>query len=71
MVERGGRNDGVDANELNEYRRRLEELRSFLASLGALFELVLRFGDSGIGKLTRLLSAPAKARSTKQTRTKR
>ena len=71
MVERGGRSDGVDADEVKEYRRRLEELRSFLATTGALFELVLRFGDTGIGKLTRLLSAPAKARSAKLTRAKR
>jgi hypothetical protein len=53
-----GRN-GANDDEIRDYRRRLEELRSFLATMGALFELVLRFGDSGIGRLTRLMAAPA------------
>ncbi len=53
-----GRN-GANDEEIKEYRRRLEELRSFLATMGALFELVLRFGDSGVGKLTRLLATPS------------
>jgi len=49
----------TDPKDIKEYRRRLDELRNFLATMGTLFELVVRFGDAGIGKLTRLLSAPA------------
>jgi DNA-binding transcriptional regulator GbsR (MarR family) len=54
-----GDGNKADGEEIKEFRRRLEELRSFLATMGALFELVLRFGDSGVGKLTRMLAAPA------------
>ncbi|MCH7873161.1 MAG: ArsR family transcriptional regulator [Planctomycetes bacterium] len=57
MVERGGRSEGLDSDEVKEYRRRMEELRNFLATMSALFELVIRFGDTGIGKITKLLSA--------------
>jgi DNA-binding transcriptional regulator GbsR (MarR family) len=53
----------ADPKDIKEYRRRLDELRNFLATMGTLFELVVRFGDAGIGKLTRLLSAPAGRRT--------
>ena len=72
MVEGG---EGGDGEQVKDYRRRLEELRNFLVTMGALFELVVRFGDHGMGKLTRLLSAPVaktiRGRSAKQSRTKR
>lgn len=49
----------ADPKDIKEYRRRLDELRNFLTTMGTLFELVVRFGGAGIGKLTHLLSAPA------------
>lgn len=49
-----------DPADIREYRRRLADLRNFLTTMGALFELVVKFGDDGIGRLTRLL-APGRA----------
>ncbi|MBU0640940.1 MAG: MarR family transcriptional regulator [Planctomycetes bacterium] len=51
--------DAADPAETADYRRRLDELRDFLSAMGTLFELALRYGDSGIGKLTRQLVKPA------------
>ena len=53
----------ADPKDIKEYRRRLDELRNFLTTMGTLFELVVRFGDAGIGKLTRLLSAPTRRKT--------
>jgi hypothetical protein len=41
---------------MKEYRRRLDELRSFLTAMGTLFELVVKYGGGGVERLTRLLS---------------
>ncbi len=40
-----------DAQEAEVFLRRLTDLRRFLATMGALFELVLEFGDEGISRL--------------------
>jgi len=49
---------GSDEREdIKEFRRRVEELRGFLATMGSLFELVLEFGGEGIEKLSQLMGA--------------
>lgn len=62
-----GRLDEADAEDVKEFRRRLEELRGFLSTMGTLFELVLHFGGGRVGDLTRLMTKAAgrrgKARS--------
>lgn len=47
--------DPIDPAEIREFRRRLDEFRDFLTTMGALFELVLKFGNKGIGRLTRMM----------------
>lgn len=48
--------------ELNEYRRRLDDLKSFLSTMSTLFELVLTYNSSGLETLARQLTAePADA----------
>lgn len=62
----------VDPADVKEYCRRLDELRDFLSTMGSLFELVLKFGSGGIGKLTRALTpAVKKASRGKSTKTSR
>ncbi|MFQ5806270.1 MAG: GbsR/MarR family transcriptional regulator [Phycisphaerae bacterium] len=56
---------GPDTEDVREFRRRIEELRRFLATMGTLFELVLEFGGEGIEKLTSLLAPPGEAPKTK------
>jgi HTH-type transcriptional regulator, glycine betaine synthesis regulator len=46
---------GAQAAEVAEFRGRLDELRNFLATMGALFELVLRFGSAGVAQFSTLL----------------
>jgi len=41
------------------FLRRLDELRGFLTTMGALFELALRFGPRGLAQLTPLLNIQA------------
>lgn len=41
--------------EIEEYRRRLDELRNFLATMGTLFEMVLQFGDDGLRQVHALI----------------
>ncbi len=43
--------DDPQAREAETFLQRLTDLRRFLATMGALFELVLEFGDEGIRKL--------------------
>jgi HTH-type transcriptional regulator, glycine betaine synthesis regulator len=50
---------GDPANAAREFRTRLHELREFLTTMGALFELALRFGKSGIAQLGPLLNVSA------------
>jgi len=45
--------DGSAAEDIREFRRRVESLRHFLASMGKLFELVLNYGPRGIESLAR------------------
>jgi DNA-binding transcriptional regulator GbsR (MarR family) len=59
------RPENSDAEDVREFRRRIEELRAFLAAVGTLFELVLEFGSDGIGRLGELLSPPATDTATK------
>ncbi len=60
-----GKAAGPDTEDIREFRRRIEELRRFLATMGALFELVLEFGGEGIEKLSSLLAPPGKASKSK------
>ncbi len=39
------------AEDTREFRRRMEELRGFLSTMGSLFELVLNLRDSGVEQL--------------------
>jgi DNA-binding transcriptional regulator GbsR (MarR family) len=54
----GAKANGAEKEDIQEFRRRIEELRHFLATMGTLFELVLEFGNEGISQLNKLL-APA------------
>jgi DNA-binding transcriptional regulator GbsR (MarR family) len=56
----GARAGSAGSEDVKEFRRRIEALRSFLATMGALFELVLEFGGEGIEKLGQLVAAPDK-----------
>ncbi|MGE0481562.1 MAG: GbsR/MarR family transcriptional regulator, partial [Phycisphaerae bacterium] len=48
---------GVKPEAIPAARRRLSELRRFLASMSTLFELVLRVGRDGIAELARLVDS--------------
>lgn len=50
-----------DAEEIREFRRRIEALRRFLATMGTLFELVLEYGSDGVDSLSRLMTPTGKA----------
>lgn len=47
-----------DPRQLEECRKRLENLRGFLAGMSKIFEAVLRFGGGGIAELVKVLDAP-------------
>lgn len=47
--------DAAPAGVAREFLRRLEELRDFLTTMGSLFELVLQYGNSGIGAVAATL----------------
>ncbi|MBK9127571.1 MAG: ArsR family transcriptional regulator [Phycisphaerales bacterium] len=47
--------DAAPAGAAREFLRRLEELRDFLTTMGSLFELVLQYGNSGIGAVAATL----------------
>ncbi len=47
--------DPAPAGAAREFLRRLEELRDFLTTMGSLFELVLQYGNSGIGAVAATL----------------
>lgn len=55
--------DRVDPKAVEAYLQHLDELRAFLSTMGTLFDIVLRYGSGGIGKLTRLLAAAVAGRS--------
>lgn len=59
VVEQDGAAGEAERAQLAEFRRRLEELRGFLSTMGALFELVLNFGNQGIADLARSLTRGA------------
>jgi DNA-binding transcriptional regulator GbsR (MarR family) len=48
--------DGSDAEDIREFRRRLENLRDFLATMGTLFEMVVQFGAGGVEKIARAMT---------------
>ncbi|MFO0840095.1 MAG: transcriptional regulator [Phycisphaerae bacterium] len=50
--------DGVAAEDVAEFRRRLEDLRNFLSTMGRLFELVLKIGGDGLEKLAKSIGGP-------------
>jgi DNA-binding transcriptional regulator GbsR (MarR family) len=58
MVSSVSADDPAQTAQLRDFRRRLEELRNFLATMGALFELVLRFGSDGMQQFAMLLATP-------------
>ena len=45
-----------EAEDIRVFRSRVEELRRFLATMGTLFELVLKFGAEGVENLTTLIA---------------
>jgi DNA-binding transcriptional regulator GbsR (MarR family) len=49
-----------EAKDIQEFRRRIVELRRFLAAMARLFELVLQLGDEGTRNLDQLLSPTGK-----------
>lgn len=51
-----GENNDPNAEDIREFRKRVEELRRFLATMGTLFELTLAFGNEGIENLSQILS---------------
>jgi DNA-binding transcriptional regulator GbsR (MarR family) len=51
--------DAGSAAEAREFRRRLDELHGFLTTMGALFELVVRFGSAGVRQFAELLTQTA------------
>ncbi len=57
VAPRGGRRD-----EACIFRERVQALRDFLATMGQLFELVLRFGPGGTRRLSRVLSTALRDR---------
>lgn len=59
MVARLAGADDAKARQAREFRGRLDELRDFLATMGALFELVLRFGSEGVARFADLLTDSA------------
>lgn len=56
MVAALGEDSGPDAVEARAYRQRIDELQQFLATMSALFELVLQFGHRGIGQLAQFVA---------------
>ncbi|TWT40980.1 hypothetical protein RAS1_36710 [Phycisphaerae bacterium RAS1] len=78
LVESPARRDPAAAAETDEVRRRLDSLQNFLKAMGTLFELVLNFGEGGIGQLAQLLTSDSDsdvgardARASKQMTTDR
>jgi len=57
----------ADPRDVQEFRRRVEDLRRFLATMSKLFDAVLHFGDRGLGRLVRAMapSAPRRAARSK------
>jgi DNA-binding transcriptional regulator GbsR (MarR family) len=49
---------GAEAEDIREFRRRLEDLRGFLATMGMLFELVVQFGARGVENIARAMTGP-------------
>jgi DNA-binding transcriptional regulator GbsR (MarR family) len=48
----------IEAEEKREFVRRLKELRDFLTTMGALFELVLQYGNGGMARFAKVLDQP-------------
>lgn len=48
---------GPSPEQVREFTRRLDDLSHFLTTMGTLFELVLRFGRTGVDSLLHLASA--------------
>lgn len=75
LVDAPARGDVAVCAELDEVRRRLDSLQNFLTTMGTLFELVLNFGESGIGKLASLVATgrggPVAARSAPAAKSQR
>ena len=69
--------NGDDPDDVAEFKRRIEELRDFLSTMGTLFEIVLRFGQPGMQDLTQMLGVqppaptPKPARKTTKKTTRR
>ncbi len=51
--------DAGEAGEKREFVRRLKELRDFLTTMGALFELVLQYGSGGMTQFAKMLDEPS------------
>ena len=60
MVEEpGDSGEKLDREDVEAFRERVGELRRFLASMGALFDLVLHFSGDRIHQLTQMLESVA------------
>ncbi len=58
LIEQPEAVSSMDPAHVAEFRRRLQELRGFLNTMGSLFELVLQFGSKGLNDLARTLTNP-------------
>lgn len=58
LIERPEAVGTMDPAHAAEFRRRLQELRGFLNTMGSLFELVLQYGSKGLNELARTLTHP-------------
>jgi len=59
MVTEHGQENPTRLADVREFSQRLDELRDFLNTMGTLFELVLRFGHKGVGRLAAFLTQAA------------
>lgn len=49
---------GTEAEDIREFRRRLENLRDFLATMGTLFEMLVQYRTKGVEKIARAMAEP-------------
>ena len=57
VVDCGNNGDAAEAEDVQEFRRRIEALRAFLQTMGNLFELVLEIGGEGVENLAKAMMA--------------
>jgi DNA-binding transcriptional regulator GbsR (MarR family) len=67
---RAGVRSAAEASEATEMRRRLESLRAFLSTMGALFELVLQFRERGASRLAQAAAGSGRSRAGRSKRSR-